>query len=299
MKIFGSTGDVRLRMSFPQRIVLFFLITFISMIVGALFVFLLTRHGMTTLALRLSTVIQDLTIFVLPPVITAVMVTDRPASFLAVNRSVEPSLVILAVLAMVVGIPAMDALVAWNESITLPESLSGLESWMQDNEEAARQSVGILLGGTSVGDLIVSVLIVGVLAGFSEELFFRGAFQRLMASGRMNPHVAVWLTAFIFSAFHMQFYGFFPRLLLGAYFGYLLWWSRSLWLPFMIHMFNNSLVVYATWHEHNGRPFDSETSGMLSSISFDSPWVVALSVLLTACAVYALRKKAIDNLLKV
>ncbi len=294
MKIYGSTGDVRLRMSFPQRIVLFFLITFICMIVGALLVLLLTRHEMTTLTLRLSTVVQDLTIFILPPVITAVMVTDRPASFLAVNRSIEPNLVILAVLAMVVGIPAMDALVVWNESITLPESLSGLESWMQDNEESARRSVNMLLGGTSVGDLIVSLLIVAVLAGFSEELFFRGALQRLMASGRMNPHIAVWLTAFIFSAFHMQFYGFFPRLLLGAYFGYLLWWSRSLWLPFMIHTFNNAIVVYATWHEHN-----DEASDVLSGSPFDSPWAVALSVLLTVCAVYALRKKAMDNLLKV
>lgn len=272
------------------------------MIVGVLLVSILTRHGMTTLSLRLSTVVQDLAIFILPPVITAVMVADRPASLLAIDRGIAPSLAILAVLAMVVGIPAMDALVAWNESMTLPESLSGLESWMQDKEEAARQSVDILLGGTSVGDHIVSLLIVAVLAGFSEELFFRGALQRLMASGRMNPHIAVWLTAFIFSAFHMQFYGFFPRLLLGAYFGYLLWWSRSLWLPFMIHMFNNALVVSATWHKHKAELLglsDGETSGMFSGISFDSPWVVALSVLLTAFAVYALRKKAIDNSLKV
>ena len=91
--------------------------------------------------------------------------------------------------------------------------------------------------------LIFSVLIVGIFAGFSEELFFRGAFQRLLSSGNMNCHAAIWLTAFVFSATHLQFYGFFPRMFLGAYFGYLLYWSRCLWVPVIVHITNNVLYI--------------------------------------------------------
>ncbi|MDE6177435.1 MAG: CPBP family intramembrane metalloprotease, partial [Paramuribaculum sp.] len=91
--------------------------------------------------------------------------------------------------------------------------------------------------------LIISVIIIGVLAGVSEELFFRGTLQRLLITRPMPPHIAIWLTAVIFSLVHFQFFGFVPRVLLGAFFGYLAWWSGSVWLPAIIHAVNNSVVV--------------------------------------------------------
>ena len=71
---------------------------------------------------------------------------------------------------------------------------------------------------------------------------FRGSLQRLISERKINIHVAVWVTAFIFSIIHLQIFGFVPRLLLGAFFGYMLAWSGSLWLPIMAHAFNNSLT---------------------------------------------------------
>ena len=53
----------------------------------------------------------------------------------------------------------------------------------------------------------------------------------------------IWTAAILFSAFHLQFYGFFPRMLLGAYFGYLLYWSHSIWLPIFAHFINNAIAV--------------------------------------------------------
>ena len=93
------------------------------------------------------------------------------------------------------------------------------------------------MAGATVPSLIVSVLIVGVFAGFSEELFFRGAMQRIMMSTRLNLHVTIWVVAVIFSLFHFQFFGFMPRLLLGAYFGYLLVLRRSLLGSVFGHVF--------------------------------------------------------------
>jgi len=61
----------------------------------------------------------------------------------------------------------------------------------------------------------------------------------------MNIHAAIWVTAFIFSAIHVQFYGFLPRILLGAAFGYMAVWSGSLWLPILAHFINNAVGVIA------------------------------------------------------
>jgi len=58
-----------------------------------------------------------------------------------------------------------------------------------------------------------------------------------------NEHAAIWLTAFLFSFFHMQFLGFFPRMLLGAVFGYAAHWSGSLLLPMVGHLINNGVAV--------------------------------------------------------
>lgn len=301
MKTFGSTSPLQLRYTYPLRILLFFLITFVCLIVAAIGVGLITYGGLNTLSLRIGTVVQDVVLFIVPAVFIAIKVTDRPASLLEVDNGFSAVLLLLSVLTMVLSIPAMNALVEWNENIVLPETLSGLEAWMKSNEESARNSVEVLLGGTSVGDLVVSLLIVAVLAALSEEIFFRGALQRLLASGPLSPHVAIWLTALIFSAFHMQFYGFFPRLLLGAYFGYLLWWSRSLWVPVMIHAFNNGIVVYSTWHERVlATKTDSVVDEMAGSVSdgmsFDSPWMVVASILLTAMSLVILYRVTRRNL---
>ena len=156
----------------------------------------------------------------------------------------------------------------------------------------AQGAVEVLLGGTSYGDLIVGLLIVAVLAGFSEEIFFRGALQRLIMSGPLNHHLAIWLTAFIFSAFHMQFFGFFPRLVLGGYFGYLLYWSRSLWLPVIIHALNNGLVVYFSWKE---RGVEGEVASSFDGFGVDSPWLILVSVVLTAATVVLLKSRVVRS----
>ncbi|MDE6395798.1 MAG: CPBP family intramembrane metalloprotease, partial [Muribaculaceae bacterium] len=128
-----------------------------------------------------------------------------------------------------------------------------------------------------VGSLVVSVLIVGILAGFSEELFFRGALQRLLSSANgIKPIAAIFISAFIFSFIHFQFYGFFPRLILGIYFGYLLYRTGSLWIPAIVHAFNNSLYIIGTrLVETNQTPTD------INSIGVGSVWDVSFSIIVT------------------
>ena len=146
----------------------------------------------------------------------------------------------------------MNFIVAWNENLSLPASMSALEQSMRSMEDAAAAMTDILLGDTTVWGLISGVLIVGILTGIAEEAFFRGGLQKALSSAGINHHAAIWTAAFIFSTIHFQFFGFVPRLLLGAAFGYIYHTSQSLWVAASAHALNNSLVVVSAWLVNRG-----------------------------------------------
>lgn len=279
-----------LRFTPAQRVVVLLVALCLFTVIGSALVGIVMRNGITTPSLRIATVLQDCIIFILPAVISALLISPMAARFLGIDSGFRLSQLLLAMLGMIASIPAMNALVKFNEQLILPESLSAIESWMRAAEEQAQESVGILLGQSTVGSLIVSLLIVGVLAGVSEELFFRGALQRIFMSGRMNVHVAIWLTAFVFSAFHLQFFGFLPRLLLGAYFGYLFYWSKSLWLPIVMHVFNNSMVVCVMWRENSVGEMVRQTES-LNNWGADSAMLIIDSIIFTSFIMVWLYKK--------
>jgi len=235
--------------------------------------------------MRISAVLQDLIVFIVPAVAMAVLVTRLPARFLCIERGPSARTALLACIVLLVAMPALNMLIAWNESISLPSSMSEIETSMREAELASREQIAMLLGGDSAGGLILAILIVGVMAALAEELFFRGAFQRLLSTGGVNVHLAVFLVAFVFSAMHFQFYGFLGRLLLGMYFGYLLVWSRCLWIPIIVHVFNNTVYIIAN------RGIDTTTLGTRSTLDnfgVDTVGIVIASVLLAAVGIVML-----------
>lgn len=221
------TSMAEMKMKFSQRVFTFIFVTMIGLIVAAVLSSIVMMREQTPATLHIATLINDIIMFVIPPVICALLYTSRPAEYLCITTVPRPAPMLIAVATMICSIPMMNMIIEWNESLSLPSSLASVESWMREAEQRAGDTIKILMGGDTAGSLVMSILTVGILAGFSEELFFRGGLQRLLVSGRINPHIAIWLTAFIFSAIHLQFFGFFPRLLLGAFFGYLLYWTKT------------------------------------------------------------------------
>ena len=232
-----------------QRFILFICIALVGFFIsGVISSLIIAKFGMqSTAAVRIAAVMQSLFQLIVPAIATAMIVTRRPATFLAIDRRIDLRLLLLAAAALITATPMMNRLIALNEAVTLPDSLAWLEQSLKQMEEQAAATIAVMQGGTSVGDLVMNILIIGVLAGLGEELFFRGTFLRLMTTGRINPHIAVWTVAVVFSAVHLQFYGFVPRTLLGAYFGYLVVWTRCLWIPVIIHALNNIIYVSSEW----------------------------------------------------
>ncbi len=196
-------------------------------------------------------VLQDVLMFILPAILLAVICYKRPWRFLEIDRPPSWLALVIVVVVWAVSMPAMNWLVEWNQNIHLPASMAALEQTLRDSEDAMEQITNQLLTLNSVGDLVAGILVVGVMAGVSEEFFFRGALFGIMRRGRANIHIVIWTVAIVFSAIHFQFFGFVPRMLLGAWFGYLLVWTRSLWVPVIAHALNNGIVVVFQWLDSN------------------------------------------------
>ena len=234
--------------------------------------------------------IQDVVAFILPAVVAMVIFYRRPWRAMALDKVPSAKALLVVVAFYLVSIPAMNWLVTANEAMTLPASLSGIEHWMRAMEDSAAQTTEQILDIHTVGGLIACVFVVGVMAGLSEEILFRGAMLRMMQDSRLGKHAIVWIVAIVFSAFHMQFYGFFPRMVLGLWLGYLLVWTGSLWVPIIAHTLNNSTVVVFSYLSNVGIvPADyGDNIGIPADGAF--PWLALVSLVASlALALYASR----------
>ena len=238
--------------------------------------------------------VQDVLVFILPAVAAMAILYRRPFHAMALDRAPSWKALLVVVAFYILSIPAMNWLVTANEAMSLPASLSGLEHWMRVMEDSAAETTKQILDIHTVGELIACVLVVGVMAGLSEEMLFRGAMLRMMQDSRLGKHVVVWIVAIIFSAFHMQFYGFFPRLVLGLWLGYLLVWTGSLWVPIIAHTLNNSTVVIFSYLSNKGIvPADyGDTIGIPADGSF--PWL-ALASLIASLALVVVASRCLTR----
>ena len=139
--------------------------------------------------------------------------------------------------------PFINFIGEMNANMQLPDWLSGVENWMKNAEGNAAELTEAFLKVDNLGGLLFNVFMVAFLPAIGEELLFRGVLQRIFTNWTKNIHWGIWITAILFSAMHMQFYGFVPRMFLGVLFGYLLVWSGSMWLPIIAHFINNAVAV--------------------------------------------------------
>ena len=150
--------------------------------------------------------------------------------------------------------------------------------WMKNSEASAKVVTDTLMADLSVTGLMMNIFCMGILTGIGEELFFRGALQNVLAGSFRNKHIAVWTAAVVFSAFHLQFYGFVPRMVMGAIFGYAMLWTGSVWVPAVAHALNNISVVVLTYLVNAGvADEDSVSIGVAGGF----PWLALTSAVLT------------------
>ncbi|WP_158825428.1 CPBP family intramembrane glutamic endopeptidase [Mucilaginibacter lacusdianchii] len=204
------------------------------------------------------------------------VVVREPNGYLKMNIRFSPLLLLMVLVVMIASQPFMEALINMNQQMVLPESLKGLEKWMRESENTAQQQIEAMLKMNSIGDLIANMLVIAFLAALGEELVFRGCLQTILTRWTRNQHTAIWITAIVFSAIHLEFYGFVPRMVLGIFFGYFVAWSGSIWPGVLAHFINNGSAVLLTYlYQHKQINIDPNAQPSFNYTTY------ALSVIIT------------------
>lgn len=193
--------------------------------------------------LKYFQVIQSVGLFVVPPFILASLYYGDIPEYLQINRSAHGVSYLLAAVSLLFVVPFINYIGALNSQMSFPESLSGIENWMRTMEDTAEVMVEKFMKVESISGLLFNIFMIAVIPAIGEELMFRGVIQRILTNLTKNHHWGIWIAAFLFSAMHMQFYGFLPRMVLGAMFGYLLVWTGTMWVPILAHFVNNTMGV--------------------------------------------------------
>ena len=227
--------------------------------------------------LKYFQVVQSIGVFIIPPFILGWLFNGDIAQYLSLNKNINFASVLLVLVLSFAASPFINLIGDLNENMRLPDWLSGLENWMKNTEEKAAELTEIFLKVETTGGLMFNIFMIAFLPAIGEELLFRGVIQRIFTNWTRNFHWGIWISAILFSALHMQFYGFIPRMFLGVLFGYLLVWSGSIWLPIVAHFINNGIAVIAMYMIDKGLlSSDIEDIGTTS----DSYYMAAVSFLL-------------------
>lgn len=232
---------------------IFFVITFLGMLI-AVPAFNLSLNDMNELVkdnLRNADIgfikyfqsIQSLGFFVIPGILFSYMFFKNSESSLDRPRYTNSLVSLVIFMTLVSLVPLISRLVAWNSSIQLPSVLSGLEATLQNLENDASELTEKILAGATIYHYLLNLLVIAVLPAIGEEFIFRGLLQKILADWTKNSFIAILVASAVFSAFHMQFYGFIPRLFLGIYFGLIFYWSKNIWLAVWAHFLNNAMAV--------------------------------------------------------
>lgn len=195
------------------------------------------------MVLRLSQFLSACGLFLFPPIALCYLRNIPFSIGLFTKQKPQFALFILAIVLMWIQLPLINLLATFNDALVFPESLKPLGEWMRIQEDQAAKLTEAFLSMPNPTDLVISLFIMALIPALGEELLFRSTLQPLITKWTNKPVLAIWITAFVFSFIHFQFFGFLPRFFMGAFLGYLFYWSGSVWYSVAAHFANNGLAV--------------------------------------------------------
>ena len=240
--------------------------------------------------LKIMQVINHLGMFIIPAMAFAYLINRNVTTFLKLNKGISLINLIYIVIIIFAAMPVMEWLIYLNENIQFPSSM---ETWMKATETQAAQLTEAFLNVNTYSAFLFNLFVIAIIPAIGEEFVFRGSLQRIIQDWVKNPHIAIFVTAIIFSAVHVQFYGFIPRMFLGAVLGYVFFWTNNLWYPIMLHFLNNAFTVTMYFLKNRGvfdiNPIENKISG--------SVVIIILSTVLLIIFLYLLQKQHKKRLL--
>ena len=211
-------------------------------------------------------------------------------SYLMNYKKVKLLPVIMVIFTTVFFIILNAPVIEWNKSISFPSFMSSFESWALLKEKQLESLTLYLVSFENNFEYLIGIIAIAIIPGFCEEYFFSGVLQKNLNLLLKNAHIAILLSSLLFSAFHLQFYGFFPRFFLGVFFGYLFYWSGSLMYPVIAHALNNFLSLTVFYAASSGL-FGEDVDVSVNSSPEIPLALIAFSIIIFIFLVVILKEK--------
>ncbi len=232
-------------------------------------------------------VIQSFGLFIFPALLAGYFFGNSSHRYLCLNKSPKWPVYLFTFILILASLPIINWMISVNDMMKLPDALRGIEDWMRATEAGAARLTEAFMAMPTMVSFLFNMLMIAVLPAIGEEIMFRGLIQRLLKEWLGNVHIAIFISALLFSAMHMQFYGFLPRMVLGMVFGYLFYWTGSLWIPVFAHFIQNGTVVVVTYLGQQGIiGGDYENFG-----TSGSSLVILLSLVTSSLVLFIIRKR--------
>ncbi|MGE0089277.1 MAG: lysostaphin resistance A-like protein [Bacteroidales bacterium] len=205
--------------------------------------------------------LQAVGLFIIPAFIIGYFLNENSFAYLSFTKKIKFQTLFAVLVIMLCSLPLINMLAKVNSEMQFPEFLHQLENWMKEKESTAQELTEAFLKMDSLSMLAFNIFMIGILPAIGEELIFRGVFQRIFTEWTKNIHWGILIAAILFSGMHMQFYGFVPRLILGVLFGYIFYWSGSIWIPITAHFVNNTAAVIVYYFYPDSKSEEIENFG--------------------------------------
>ena len=256
---------------------MFLIILFVSGLIGVAISAIFMAAGDT--GMKIAQGLSSIFMFVVPPIVYYYVTRMKHQMYdLGFRKPANPWwLLLIGVVLMFISLPVTNQLTRWNEAMSFGGVFEKLEEYLKMLEETAAATTEKMLNVDTIGGLLLNLLVIALIPAVGEELTFRGVLQQGLMRRVKSPHVAILLSAAIFSFIHFQFYGFLPRMFLGILLGYMFYITRSLWTSIAMHFVNNGTAVVVYYLNHKGVVnVDVEHFG-----EAQSPWLVGISAVVT------------------
>jgi membrane protease YdiL (CAAX protease family) len=224
-------------------------------------------------------IIQDISLLIIPSIIILGLMKPEPAARLTELKMPQLKEIGLVIILTFCIFPITAFTGQINSAMHLPGWLSGVEHWMIEKEEKADNLIDLLVASNIFWVMILNLLTIALIPAIAEEMIFRGVFQKIFYNLFKSGHMAIWFTSFLFSTIHFQFFGFIPRFILGLVFGYLFFWSGTLWLPVISHFVNNAFPVILSYIQGMAK-FNSPSDVPLLKQAIALPLPIVISIVI-------------------
>ena len=220
------------------------------------------NSGALLTVIRGMQLIQFVSLFLIPTLLCARFFSMDSKDYLGLKNPSNKGYYLVAVAILLTALPFVNFIGELNRNVQFPADIA---KWMKEQEAEAAKSIKALLSKHTIKDLLLNIFFIAGLAAVGEELLFRGIAQRLLIKLFKSPWAGIVVSAFIFSAMHVQFYGFLPRFILGILLGTIYWYSGSLWTAIIAHFVYDALLILLVYF--NPASLNDENTLNLSNIA--------------------------------